>query len=64
MARFYRDLVALLIAAGCTFQRPGKGDHEIWLSPITGRTFSVDRGSKSRHSANEALKAAGLPKAF
>ena len=25
---------ALLNAAGCTFVRQGKGDHEIWQNPI------------------------------
>jgi len=37
--------------------------HEKWLSPINGRTFPVPR-SKSRHTANEVLKQAGLPKQF
>jgi frataxin-like iron-binding protein CyaY len=64
MASFYRDLIELLRKAGCTFVREGRGDHEIWLSPITGKHFSVDKGTKSRHTANEALKQAGLPKAF
>lgn len=64
MADFYRDLVAILRAAGCTFMRPGKGDHEVWWSPVTGKPFTVDRGTKSRHTANVSLKAAGLPKAF
>jgi predicted RNA binding protein YcfA (HicA-like mRNA interferase family) len=41
----------------------GKGSHEKWRSPITGRNFIVPR-SKSRHTANEVLKQAGLPKAF
>ncbi|MCF8108689.1 MAG: type II toxin-antitoxin system HicA family toxin [Desulfohalobiaceae bacterium] len=28
--------------AGCSFERQGKGDHEIWFSPITGIRFVVD----------------------
>lgn len=52
------------MGAGCYFHRDGKGDHEIWYSPITKRYFTVDRGTKSRHTANETLKQAGLPKAF
>jgi hypothetical protein len=31
-----------LRAAGCHFERQGKGDHEIWYSPITRRRFMVD----------------------
>jgi len=44
--------------------RAGKGDHEIWYSPITDRHFTLDRGVKVRHTANGTLKDAGLPKAF
>ncbi len=61
---FQRELKRLLSAAGCTFERPGKGDHEIWYSPITERRFTVDQKILSRHTANGVLKQAGLPKAF
>ncbi|NHT75058.1 type II toxin-antitoxin system HicA family toxin [Rhizobiaceae bacterium CRRU44] len=64
MGGYLRDLKAMLAAAGCHFHRAGKGDHEIWFSPITKRYFTVDHGVKSRHTANETLKQAGLPKAF
>lgn len=64
MASLGRDLKQLLTAAGCDFARQGKGDHEIWYSPISGRHFTVDEGVKSRHTANETLKQAGLPKKF
>jgi hypothetical protein len=55
---------SLLREAGCTFVRYGKGDHEIWHSPSSGRRFMVDSHIKSRHWANYTLKQAGLPKAF
>lgn len=64
MASYYRDLIERLRRAGCTFVREGKGDHEMWFSPITGKNFAVDKGTKSRHTANAVLKQAGLPKAF
>jgi hypothetical protein len=48
----------------CTRVRIGRGDHEVWYSPISRRHFTVDRQSKSRHTANGTLKQAGLPKAF
>jgi len=64
MAGFYRELVAILIRHGCHLEREGKGDHEIWYSPHSGRFFTVDKGTKSRHTANESLKQAGLKKAF
>lgn len=41
----------------------GKGSHEKWRHSMTGSTIIVPR-SKSRHTANEVLKQAGLPKAF
>jgi len=64
MAGYLRELKRLLEEAGCRFHREGRGDHEIWFSPISDRYFTVDRGTKSRHTANETLKQAGLPKAF
>lgn len=64
MVSFLRDLKEALLAAGCHFHRNGKGDHEIWYSPVSQRYFTVDRGTKSRHTANETLKQAGLPKQF
>ncbi|HIK18472.1 MAG TPA: type II toxin-antitoxin system HicA family toxin [Leptolyngbyaceae cyanobacterium M33_DOE_097] len=57
-------LKKLLSEAGCVFERQGKGDHEIWYSPITERRFVVDSAIKSRHTANAVLKQVGLPKAF
>ena len=54
----------LLREAGCSVVRSGKGDHEIWQSPMTTRHFPIDHAIKSRHTANGVLKQAGLPKAF
>ncbi len=54
----------LLRGAGCRFVRQGRGDHEIWENPVTGVRFPVDSKIKSRHTANEILKQAGLAKAF
>jgi predicted RNA binding protein YcfA (HicA-like mRNA interferase family) len=49
---------------GCEFVRHGKGDHDIWQSPISGKRFPVDHTIKSRHTANGILKQAGLEKQF
>ena len=64
MADFYRDLVLILRQHGCRLVRPGKGSHETWFSPVNGKHFTVPRSTKSRHTANDVLKQAGLPKAF
>ena len=62
--QFDRALRKLLLDAGCTMIRQGKGSHEIWRSPITGRNFAVPVGIPSRHTANAILRQVGLPKAF
>lgn len=61
---FYAQIVEALRAAGCSFRRNGKGDHEIWYSPLTDRTFTVDRSCRSRHTANAIMKQAGLARRF
>lgn len=64
MPGYERELHQFLSEAGCVFHRQGKGDHEIWWSPISKRYFTVDGTIKSRHTANETLKQAGLQKKF
>jgi len=64
VADYYRDLIATLKLNGCYLVRQGKGDHEIWFSPVTNKNFPVDRKCKIRHTANAVLKQAGLPKQF
>ena len=64
MAGYTRQLIRILLDHGCTPMRRGKGDHEIWFSPITNRNFPVDDDIKSRHTANVVLKQAGIPKKF
>jgi len=61
---FTTELKQILKTSGCYFIRAGKGDHEIWFSPINGMPFVVDNKIKSRHTANAVLKQAGLGKAF
>ena len=64
MAGFTAPVKQILKDAGCYFKRQGKGDHEIWFSPLSGRAFTVDSNIKSRHTANAVLKQAGLEKKF
>ncbi len=59
-----RELKRKLAEHGCRFVRHGKGDHEIWFSPITGRTFTVDAGTRKRFTANGVLKQAGIEPDF
>jgi len=64
MADFYRELVSILRANGFELRRTGKGSHEIWFNPSTHKHVTVPRNTKSRHTANDVLKQAGLPKKF
>ncbi len=64
MANFAPEVKRILRAHNCIFDRQGKGDHEIWYSPITNRKFPVDHEIKSRHTVNAILKQAGVAKAF
>ena len=41
-SNYFKEVKKLLTAAGCVSVRQGKGDHEIWFSPITNRHFPVD----------------------
>jgi hypothetical protein len=61
---FTPELKKVLRAHGCHLERPGRGDHEIWFSPLTQRRFVVDGEIKSRHTANAVLKQAGISKQF
>lgn len=61
---YTRDVKKILKANGCWFVREGRGDHEIWESPINGKRFTVDGKIMSRHTANGTLEDAGLKKAF
>jgi predicted RNA binding protein YcfA (HicA-like mRNA interferase family) len=64
MADFYREIVALLRANGFELLRSGKGSHEIWFNPSINKHVTVPRSTKSRHTANDVLKQAGLPRNF
>jgi len=64
MATYTPKLKEILRAHGCRYDRPGRGDHDIWYSPITDRRFPVDHKILSRHTANAVLKQAGIPKQF
>jgi len=64
MSDYAPEVKRILQDNGCRFERQGRGDHEIWYSPITNRRFPIDKKIKSRHTANEILKQAGFNKEF
>jgi len=60
MAEYEKLVRSVLIQYGCRFVRHGKGDHDIWYSPITKRHVTVDGKIKSRHTANAIMKQSGI----
>ena len=64
MAEYEKIVREELKKNGCYFVRHGKGDHDIWYSPITNTNITVDGKIKSRFTANEIMKQSGIKKRF
>ena len=64
MAEYEKIVREELKKNGCRFVRHGKGDHDIWYSPITNTNVTVDGKIKSRFTANEIMKQSGIKKRF
>lgn len=64
MAEYEKEVRKVLSLNGCRFVRHGKGDHDIWYSPISGQYFTVDGKIKSRHTANAIMKQSGIAHRF
>ena len=64
MAEYEKKVRALLAERGCAFHRHGRGDHDIWFSPLTQTYVTVDGKIKSRHTANAILQPAGIEYRF
>lgn len=60
MAEYEKKVRDVLKQHGCYFVRRGKGDHDIWYSPIKDKHFPVDTKIKSRHTANAIMKQSGI----
>ena len=60
MAEYEKKVRKILRENGCMLLRHGKGDHDIWYSPLTNLPITVDGEIKSRHVANAILKRAGI----
>lgn len=64
MPTYEKEVRRILQANGCSFVRRGKGDHDIWHSPVTRKNFPVDGKIKSRHVANAIMKQSGIDHHF
>jgi len=57
---FYRQVAKAIAKAGFVRVPGGKGSHEKWRHPETGRLLVVPRHMYSRRTANGVLRSAGL----
>ena len=64
MKEYGKAVREILSQNGCIFVRHGKGDHDIWHSPINNRNVTVNGKMPNRHEANEVLKQAGIKHRF
>lgn len=64
MTEYEKKIRKILSENNCSFVRHGKGDHDIWYSPITNRHITVDSKIKSKHTANAILKQSGIEYKF
>ena len=60
MSDYTNAIIDILLQNNCSFILHGKGDHNIWHSPISNRNFTVDSKIKSRFTANAIMKQAGI----
>lgn len=64
MAEYEKKVRDILKQNGCRFVRHGKGDHDIYYSPLTNANVTVDTKIKSRHTANAIMKQSGIKYRF
>ena len=64
MAEYEKIVRKFLMENDCKLVRHGKGDHDIWYSPLTKLPITVDGEIKSRHFANAIMKRAGIDHHF
>ena len=64
MKEYGKAVRDILDKYGCYFVRHGKGDHDIWYSPIVKQNITVNSKIYIRHAANGVLKQAGIKDRF
>jgi len=60
MADYTKDVYKLLNQNGCKHVRRGKGDHNIFYSPLSNKNVSIDGKITIKHMANKIMKEAGI----
>jgi hypothetical protein len=64
MKEYGKAVRDILNENGCRFVRHGKGDHDIWYSPVSNCNVTVNGKIPNRHEANGVLKQAGINHKF
>lgn len=62
MNGYYNDVIAMLKKHGFSFDRQGKGSHELWAKGSL--KVIVSKNCKSRMTANGIMKEAGIKHRF
>ena len=60
MADYTVEVYRILKKNGCKFVRHGKGDHNIYYTPIMNKNISIDGKITIKHMANKVMKDAGI----
>ena len=60
----YEPLKRILLANNCYIMHQGKGEYEVWFSPISNQEFIVENNISSNLTADAVLKHAGLDQVF
>jgi len=60
MKDYGKQVKDILDKHGWKFLRHGKGSHDMWSCSDNVKMVAVPKGIKSRHTANDILKKAGL----
>jgi len=61
---YSKDLRKILFEKGCYIDSQGRGDYEMWFSPISNQGFIVENNISSKLTADAILKYAGLDRVF
>jgi hypothetical protein len=64
MADYTKSVIRILKDNNCRFVRHGKGDHDIWHSPVSGKNFTVDGAITKKPLANKVMRDAGINHRF
>jgi predicted RNA binding protein YcfA (HicA-like mRNA interferase family) len=60
---FYKDIIAFFKKNGFSYLRNSKGSYEVWGNS-DGLSMIIPKNTKSRHTADKIMQAAGINHKF